>query len=69
VQPKTESKAFSSSGTDFGLPPNTQTNSISLGLRGTLPVMKQKAFELALDTVIGLGGQIVPFTNVASFDS
>ena len=48
VQLQTESKMFSSSGTDFGLSPNTQTDPVSLGLPGTLPVMNCKAFELAL---------------------
>ena len=47
VQLQTESKMFSSSGTDFGLSPNTQTDPVSLGLPGTLPVMNCKAFELA----------------------
>ncbi len=49
VQLQTESKMFSWSGTDFGLPPNTQTDPVSLGLPGTLPVMNRKAFELALE--------------------
>ena len=31
VQLQTESKMFSWSGTDFGLPPNTQTDPVSLG--------------------------------------
>jgi len=43
VQLQTESKMFSWSGTEFGLPPNTQTDPVSLGLPGTLPVMKHKA--------------------------
>ena len=54
---------FSSSGTDFGLPPNTQTDPVSLGLPGTLPVMNRKAFELALKTAVGLGAEIAPFTK------
>ena len=63
VQLQTESKMFSWSGTDFGLPPNTQTDPVSLGLPGTLPVMNRKAFELALKTAVGLGAQITPFTK------
>ena len=63
VQLQTESKMFSSSGTDFGLPPNTQTDPVSLGLPGTLPVINRRAFELALKTAIGLGAQIAPFTK------
>ncbi len=54
VQLLTESKMFSSCGTEFGLPPNTQTDPVSLGLPGTLPVMNGKAFELALKTAVAL---------------
>ena len=63
VQLQTESKMFSWSGTDFGLPPNTQTDPVSLGLPGTLPVMNRKAFELALKTAVALGAEIAPFTK------
>ena len=63
VQLTTESKMFSWSGTDFGLPPNTQTDPVSLGLPGTLPVMNRKAFELALKTAVALNAQIAPFTK------
>jgi aspartyl-tRNA(Asn)/glutamyl-tRNA(Gln) amidotransferase subunit B len=63
VQLQTESKMFSSSGTDFGLPPNTQTDPVSLGLPGTLPVMNRKAFDLALKTALALGAEITPFTK------
>ena len=54
VQLTTESKMFSACGTDFGLPPNTQTDPVSLGMPGTLPVMNGKAFELALKTAVAL---------------
>jgi aspartyl-tRNA(Asn)/glutamyl-tRNA(Gln) amidotransferase subunit B len=63
VQLQTESKMFSWSGTDFGLPPNTQTDPVSLGLPGTLPVMNKKAFELALKTALALHAEIAPFTK------
>jgi aspartyl-tRNA(Asn)/glutamyl-tRNA(Gln) amidotransferase subunit B len=63
VQLLTESKMFSSCGTEFGLPPNTQTDPVSLGLPGTLPVMNRKAFELALKTAVALGAQIAGFTK------
>ena len=63
VQLTTESKMFSACGTDFGLPPNTQTDPVSLGLPGTLPVMNGKAFELALKTAVALGAEIAPFTK------
>src|SRR3954453_15911192 len=63
VQLLTESKMFSSCGTDFGLPPNTQTDPVSLGLPGTLPVMNGRAFELALRTAVALHADIAPFTK------
>src|SRR5487761_2257982 len=63
VQLQTESKMFSWSGTDCGLPPNTQTDPVSLGLPGTLPVMNRKAFELALKTALALHANIAPFTK------
>ena len=63
VQLQTESKMFSWSGTDFGLPPNTQTDPVSLGLPGTLPVMNRKAFELALKTAVGLGARLRRLRN------
>jgi len=63
VQLTTESKMFTSCGTDFGLPPNTQTDPVSLGMPGTLPVMNGKAFELALKTAVALGAEITPFTK------
>src|SRR5436305_6407958 len=63
VQLLTESKMFSSSGTEFGLPPNTQTDAVSLGLPGTLPVMNRKAFELALKTAVALNAEIAAFTK------
>lgn len=63
VQLTTESKMFSSCGTKFGLPPNTQTDPVSLGLPGTLPVMNRKAFELALKTAVALHADIARFTK------
>ena len=47
----------------FGLPPNTQTDPVSLGLPGTLPVMNRKAFDLALKTAVALHAEIAPFTK------
>ncbi len=63
VQLQTESKMFSSCGTDFGLAPNTQTDPVSLGMPGTLPVMNARAFELALKTAVALGAEIAAFTK------
>jgi aspartyl-tRNA(Asn)/glutamyl-tRNA(Gln) amidotransferase subunit B len=63
VQLLTESKMFSGCGTKFGLPPNTQTDPVSLGLPGTLPVMNRKAFALALKTAVALHAEIARFTK------
>ena len=63
VQLTTESKMFSPCGTDFGLPPNTQTDPVSLGMPGTLPVMNGRAFELALKTALALRAEIAGFTK------
>ena len=63
VQLQTESKMFSSCGTDFGLPPNAQTDPVSLGLPGTLPVMNGRAFHLALRTALAFGAEIAGFTK------
>ncbi|QEH33375.1 Aspartyl/glutamyl-tRNA(Asn/Gln) amidotransferase subunit B [Aquisphaera giovannonii] len=63
VQLQTESKMFSWCGTEFGLPPNTQCDPVSLGLPGTLPVMNRKAFDLALKTAVALHAEITPFTK------
>ncbi len=63
VQLTTESKMFSAVGTEFGLPPNTQIDPVSLGLPGTLPVMNGRAFELALKTAVALGAEVAPFTK------
>ncbi|APW59410.1 Asp-tRNA(Asn)/Glu-tRNA(Gln) amidotransferase subunit GatB [Paludisphaera borealis] len=63
VQLQTESKMFSWCGTEFGLPPNTQTDPVSLGMPGTLPVMNRKAFDLALKTALALHAEIAPFTK------
>ena len=63
VQLLTESKMFSACGTEFGKPPNTQTDPVSLGLPGTLPVMNRKAFDLALKTAVALHAEIAGFTK------
>jgi aspartyl-tRNA(Asn)/glutamyl-tRNA(Gln) amidotransferase subunit B len=63
VQLHTESKMFSWTGTEFGLPPNTLCDPVNLGLPGTLPVMNGKAFELALKTAIACGCTISKYTK------
>ncbi len=63
VQLTTQSKIFSGCGTAFGLPPNTQTDPVSLGLPGTLPVMNRDAFDLALMTALAFECEITRFTK------
>ena len=51
VQLLTQTKLFCGCRTQFGLPPNSATCPVCLGLPGALPVMNHKAFELALGAV------------------
>lgn len=44
----TESKAYSSDSTEFGVAPNTNISPISLGYPGTLPVMNHKTIDYAI---------------------
>ncbi len=48
AQLSTQSKLFSHSATSFGAEPNQHASIIDLGLPGTLPVVNQKAVELAV---------------------
>jgi aspartyl-tRNA(Asn)/glutamyl-tRNA(Gln) amidotransferase subunit B len=55
VQLKTKSKAFCGCSTDFGGAPNTNVCPICLALPGALPVLNEKAVELASRAAIALG--------------
>src|SRR5881628_692677 len=50
----TQSKMFCACGTTFGLPANTQTCPICLGMPGTLPVVNRRAVEMAIRTGLAL---------------
>ncbi len=58
VQLNTESKAYSSDSTTYGAMPNTQTNAISLGHPGTLPMVNERVIEFAVRLGIALGCNI-----------
>ncbi len=55
VQLKTRSKAFCGCSADFGATPNLNTCPICLALPGALPVLNEKAVELAVRAAVGLG--------------
>ena len=54
AQLRTQSKMFCSCGTTFGLAANSQTCPVCLGLPGALPVINQKAVEMAIRTGLAL---------------
>ena len=55
VQLKTATKIFCSCSTDFGAPPNQNTCPVCLGLPGALPVLNERAVELAARAALALG--------------
>ncbi len=55
----TKSKLFCGDSTQFGNPPNTNVSAISLAHPGTLPVMNQKAIELAIKLGLAFNCDIV----------
>jgi aspartyl-tRNA(Asn)/glutamyl-tRNA(Gln) amidotransferase subunit B len=63
VQLLTRTKLFCGCKNQFGLPPNTATCPVCLGLPGSLPVMNAKAFDLALRAALALNCQIARFTK------
>jgi aspartyl-tRNA(Asn)/glutamyl-tRNA(Gln) amidotransferase subunit B len=63
VQLLTRTKLFCGCSTLFGLPPNSATCPVCLGLPGALPVMNRRAFELALKAALALNCTIAPFTK------
>ena len=65
VQLKTRTKAFCGCSTDFGAPPNVNTCPVCLALPGALPVLNQRAVELATRAAIGLGCKVNPISVFA----
>lgn len=63
VQLLTESKLFCGCSTQFGLPSNTATCPVCIGMPGALPVMNRRALELALKAAVALNCQIARRTK------
>jgi aspartyl-tRNA(Asn)/glutamyl-tRNA(Gln) amidotransferase subunit B len=63
VQLLTQSKLFCGCSTRFGLPPNSATCPVCIGMPGVLPVMNRHAFELALKAALALNCRIASFTK------
>ncbi|HEX6574987.1 MAG TPA: Asp-tRNA(Asn)/Glu-tRNA(Gln) amidotransferase subunit GatB, partial [Gemmatimonadaceae bacterium] len=65
VQLKTRSKAFCGCSADFGAPPNANTCPVCLALPGALPVLNEKAVELASTAAVALGCTLHPVSVFA----
>lgn len=63
VQLLTKSKLFCGCTTQFGLPPNTATCPICIGMPGVLPVMNRTAFELGMKAALALNCNIARHTK------
>src|SRR5207344_2879548 len=63
VQLLTKTKLFCGCSTKFGLPPNTATCPVCIGMPGVMPVMNRTAFELSLRAALALDCQIAAFTK------
>jgi aspartyl-tRNA(Asn)/glutamyl-tRNA(Gln) amidotransferase subunit B len=63
VQLLTETKLFCGCSTRFGLPPNSATCPVCLGMPGSLPVMNRRAFDLSLKAALALHCQLARFTK------
>lgn len=65
VQLLTKTKLFCGCKNQFGLPPNSATCPVCLGLPGSLPVMNEQAFKLALRAALALNCQIASHAHHA----
>jgi aspartyl-tRNA(Asn)/glutamyl-tRNA(Gln) amidotransferase subunit B len=63
VQLLTKTKLFCGCSTQFGLPPNSATCPVCIGMPGVLPVMNRRAFDLALKAALALNCRIASFTK------
>ena len=58
VQLLTNAKLFSPAPTSFGGEPNTHVDIVDAGLPGVLPVLNQRAVELAIRLGLALGSRV-----------
>ncbi|HWG42771.1 MAG TPA: Asp-tRNA(Asn)/Glu-tRNA(Gln) amidotransferase subunit GatB [Gemmataceae bacterium] len=63
VQLLTKTKLFCGCSTRFGLPPNSATCPVCIGMPGVLPVMNRRAFDLSLRAALALNCEIATFTK------
>src|SRR5947208_2357591 len=63
VQLLTRTKLFCGCSTQFGLPPNSATCPVCIGMPGVMPVMNRRAFDLALKAALALNCRIASFTK------
>ena len=63
VQLLTQTTLFCGCRNQFGLPPNSATCPVCLGLPGVLPVMNRRAFDLSLRAALALNCRIAGFTK------
>lgn len=63
VQLLTQTKLFCGCSTKFGLPPNSATCPVCIGMPGVMPVMNRRAFDLALKAALAINCQIASFTK------
>ena len=65
AQLRTASKMFCGCATEFGLPANTRTCPVCLGLPGALPVINARAVAMAVRTGLALGCAVRPINQFA----
>ncbi len=63
VQLDTQSKLFCNCSTAYGADANTQTCPVCTGMPGTLPVINERALELAIKTGLALNCKIANYTK------
>ena len=63
-QLKTNTKMFCGATTVFGREPNSQVDTVSLGLPGALPVINRAAIETVIKTGLALDCEIPPYCKL-----